>query len=721
MARNRGTVATKKRKFWNYPRQGKGRIRRWLPSWRFVFGSIFLFLTLGIGLFTYLYVTTEVPEPDDFALAQTTTVYYADNETAMGSFADVRRTSVGLDTLPDYIPHAVVASEDQRFYENSGVDPIGIIRAAINNVRGGPRQGGSTLTQQYVERYYTGTTTSITGKARELVLALKIDKEQSKDEIMENYLNTIYFGRGAYGIEEAARAYFGISASELTLDQTALLVAVIPSPSKWDPAVDQDMATQRWARVIRRMAEDGWITSAEAQAATFPESIDPDRANEYEGPNGYLLQMVRDELVDTGEYTEDELDTSGLRIVTTIDPAMQEHAVTAVGMLPEDRPDNNQVGLVAIDPQTGEIKALYGGRDYVTRQRNSVTQDRAQAGSTAKPFALIAALEQDITLWDRYSSASPLEIDGAEFNNLSGYGHGNVTLIEATAQSYNTPFIRLNDEIGPASTREAMITAGFPEDTPGLEDNLGNVLGSFSPRAIDMARAYSTIAAQGEKTTPHIVKEVHSADGNVVYRGPTVAERVFDANDMANVTYALEQVVQPYATGYKAVSLGRPAAGKTGTSSYYTSAWFAGYVPQLVTVVNMYQVGPNGEEEPLTPFGGVENVGGSSFPAQLWTDFMVLATEGMDVEEFPEPQRSVVQAPPPPPEPEPTEEETTEEPTEEPTEDPTTAEPTEETTQAPPSESDQNNGQTDPPSDQQGPPGGGENQTPVEPTPTEER
>lgn len=690
-AQKKNPGGRQKRKFWNYPRRGKGPIRRWLPSWRFLLGSFLLFIAAGVGAFAYLYITTEVPEPDDFALAESTDVYYSDGETKIGTFAEVRRNSVPLDSLPDYVPHAVVASEDQRFYENAGVDIRGTLRAAINNLRGLPRQGGSTLTQQYVERYYMGTTTDIPGKLREAVLAIKIDQEQPKDEILENYLNTIYFGRGSYGIQEAAQAYFGVDAADLTLDQTALLVAVIPSPSNWDPAVNPDQALARWERVLRRMAEDNWITVEEAEAARFPDTIEPATQNQYAGTDGYILSEVRRELVDSGTYTEVELDTLGLDIVTTIDVDMQQYAVDAVENLPEDRPDNNYVGLVSVDPETGEIKAMYGGEDYLERSRNTATQDRAQAGSTFKPFGLLAAIEDDISLYQRYDSSSPYIVGDNEFENFQLTGLGYIDLLTATANSVNTVYIKINEEVGPAATKDVAVRAGLSENTPGLDESLSNVLGSASPTAKEMAGAYATFASQGVRTTPHIVREVRNRDGDVTYSGDTSGKRVFDADDIARLTYALEQVVSPGGTASQISALGRPVAGKTGTSSFLVSAWFAGYVPQLSTVVNMYQIGPDGEEESLTPFGGEWAIQGGNFPAQIWLDFMMEATNGMPVEDFPEPDlRPATNAPtiaPPPVVETPTEEETTEEPTEEPTTEEPTEEPTtEEPTTEPPSE-----------------------------------
>lgn len=687
-----GRAQSTRKPLWNYPRRGRGPIRRWLPSWRFILGSILIVIAIGVGAFAYLYATTDVPEPDDFALAQSTDIYYADGETKLGTFADVQRTSVSLDSLPDFVPHAVVASEDQRFYENAGVDIRGTARAAINNLRGRPRQGGSTLTQQYVERYYMGTTTDIPGKLREAVLALKIDQEQSKDEILENYLNTIYFGRGTYGIQEAAQAYFDVDAADLTLDQAALLVAVIPSPSRWDPAIDPDTAMARWERVIRRMTEDGWITSQQAAEARFPDVVERASQNQFAGPTGHILDEVRRELVRSEAYTEDELDTLGLDIVTTIDPDMQQDAVDAVANLPEDRPDNNYVGLISVDPENGEIRAMFGGEDYLERSRNNATQDRAQAGSTFKPFALMAGIEDGISLNETYDSSSPYRVGDLEFENFQQRGLGQINLLEATANSVNTVYIRLNEQVGPSATKDVAIRAGIPESIPGLDDTLSNVLGSASPTAKEMAGAYSTFAAQGVRTTPHIVREVRNVEGDVTYRGDTSGDRAFESADTAQLTYALEQVVAPNGTAPQISQLGRPVAGKTGTSSFLVSAWFAGYVPQLVTVVDMYQIGPNGEEESLTPFGGAYAIQGGGYPAQIWLDFMMEATRDMPVENFPEPKiPEPTGIPTPTEEPtteEPTEEPTTEEPTEEPTtEEPTTEEPTEEpTTPAPTTE-----------------------------------
>lgn len=653
-----------------YPRRGKGPIRRWLPSWRVVLGSFLLLVAVGGGLLFAAYQSIAVPEPDDFAQAETTKVYFADGETLMGTFAEYNRESVDIETLPAHIGHAVIASEDRTFFDNRGIDLRGIARALWNNVRGLPTQGGSTITQQYVERYYTGTTTSYTGKFKEAILAVKIDSQQTKDEILGNYLNTIYFGRGAYGIEVAAQHYFGKPAAELSISEAALLAGIIPSPSNYDPAVSPETAEQRWNRVLDLMVEDGWLDQAERDAQTFPATIDFAPADTFAGPTGYLLDMVRTELAADAGIDEFEFSTAGLTVVTTIEKPRQDAAVAAVEKLPEDRPENNRVGLVSMDPNTGRIVALYGGPDFVTQSRNAVTQDRAQGGSTFKPFTLIAALEDGASLRDQYESYTPMEIPGYDFrvSNFDSANRGSIDLIRATQDSVNTVYAQLNVEYGPERTVEVATKLGIPEDTPGLIASPSNVLGPASPRAIDTVTAFGTIASGGVRHDPYIVDTVTDRDGNVRYKGMSEGERVVEAGVIANATHAMRAVVNG-GTGEYASRIGRPAAGKTGSSNDYRSAWFAGFVPQLVTVVNMYQVGPDGEEESLTGFGGVRIIAGGTWPTRIWTDYMKVALQGVEVETFPQPViKAPTRIPPPPPEPTPTAEPTPE-PTEEPTRD----------------------------------------------------
>ncbi|WP_284690631.1 transglycosylase domain-containing protein [Brachybacterium epidermidis] len=526
----------------NYPRAGAKNPWRWIPSLRMIVGAMALFVIAGLGFAVWLYNDTEVPAVDDIALAQTSRVYFADNETEMGQFSEINRTIIPNDEIPENVKDAVVASEDSSFYENRGVSPRGIVRAVINNLSGNARQGGSTITMQYVERYHTGTQTSYVGKAKEAILALKIDQELSKDEILSRYLNTIYFGRGAYGVQEAAQAYFDKDAVDLTDEEAALLVAVIPAPSSYDPAEDPERAEQLWTRVIeRRVNATGGLSPEEADAMVSPETIPPGRTNALGGTNGYLLDTVRNEMLAQG-MTEDQLNTGGFRIVSTIDPRMQEIAVSAVDELPEDRPERNRVGTLTVDPSTGAIRSMYGGPDFVQQAQNDATQSRMQAGSIFKTFTLIAALEDGYPLHSRWDGNAPKEFPqvGWTVNNFNDLSYGRVSLERATTNSINTAYAEVNLEIGPERTQETAIKLGLPENTPGLGAEPSNVLGSASPTVREMAEVYATVAAGGVHRPSYIVQTVHASDGTLEYEHEIDEQRVLDEQVAINATVGLQ-------------------------------------------------------------------------------------------------------------------------------------------------------------------------------------
>ena len=609
----------------------KGKKKRSLGA-RIGRGILFTFLGLiiaGLGTFLVAYAALTVPQADQVALAQTTTVYYADGTTEMGRMSQVNRKIIDASTLPDYVAHAVVASEDRTFYTNSGVDLKGIGRALVNNIRGGARQGASTLTQQYVERYYVGETTGYVGKAKEAILALKINREQSKDQIIGNYLNTIYFGRGAYGIEAASQAYFGHEAKDLTLSEAAMIAGIIPAPSAWDPAVDEEKARSRWTRVINLMVEDGWISQADANAAEFPKTIDPDTLGgpTMEGPTGYLMEQIRTELAQEGGFTADQLATGGYRIISTIDKEKQDQAVEAAEYMYTVRgwnEDSMHVALTSLDPATGEIVAEYGGKDYLKRQQNGATQDIMAAGSTFKPFALIAHAEQGGSIYDTYDGSSPKTFSGLArpVSNDSGVSWGRQNLVNATKNSINTVFVGLNQEVGPATTKQVAVELGIPEDTNGLDDSLLNVLGFAAPHNIDLAHAYSTIASGGQRTTPHIVREVQNSDGSKVFQTTVNPKQVFDTKTMSTVLPALQAVTASGGTAEAAAVLKQDSGGKTGTSEEQKTAQFVGFTPSLVTAVSMYQLDENGSPVSLTNIGGLGQFHGGDWPVTVWVRYM---------------------------------------------------------------------------------------------------
>lgn len=656
-----------RRRFFNYPRFGKGPIRRWIPSWRFVLGTILTGIALVCGIVIAAYVSLAVPTPDSVQLPEKSTVLYGTGQT-MTVFADQDREIIPGDQIPQHVRDAVVSAEDRTFYDNSGIDPRGLTRALIGNVKAafgeGRVTGGSTITQQYVERYYTGeTTTSYAGKFKEMLLAVKIDRQEKKEDILSNYLNTIYLGRGAYGIQVAAQKYFGVSAADLTVSQAAMIAGIIPSPSNWDPQKNPEKAKERWAYVLDGMVSGGFMTQADRDAQTFPETIAYEQTNRKQGSQGYLIDMVERELAALPEpITREDLDSGGLTIRTTIDYGVQQMAVDSVNAMPQDSAPNLKKSLVTVDAATGGYLAVYGGADFLVSQYNSATMDVAQAGSTFKPFTLMAGLEAGKTLKDTFDGNNNKFFPAYNYTgrNFAFQNFGRVTLEKATQDSINTAYLELNDELGPQATVDTAIAAGIPADTVDLQPVLTNVLGTASVHTVDIARAYTTFATNGQTRPTHIVasvtKKVDGADATV-YTANTGGTEAFTPENTAELTYALTQVVQQ-GSGKTASSLGVPIAGKTGSTNDNKAAWFAGYTPEFVTVVSMFQSGPNGEQESITPFGGYREITGATAPVDLWTDYMGKLLAGRPVLEFPE------RAAPPTPTwtPTPTPEPTTEEP-----------------------------------------------------------
>lgn len=607
-------------------------------------GLVLLGVVLAGGLFAVGYAATDIPDPNELVDAQTTTVYYSDGESVMGEFAAQDRTILAPEEIPEHVKQAVIAAEDRTFYENRGISLTGIARAFWNNLRGNSTQGGSTITQQYVKNYYLESDRTLTRKIQEAFIAIKIDQQLDKEQILADYLNTIYFGRGAYGIQSAAQAYFGKDAGELTVNEAALLAGIIPAPSRWDPAENPERAQERYEYVLSGMADLGYVDET-AASQPMPETIAYEPTDRLAGPTGYLLTGVRDEVLARTAFTENDLDRGGLSIVTTIDKDAQEAAVAAVqdpeNLPVEGRPETLQAALVSIDPASGAVRAMYGGEDYLTRQRNAVTQDIAQAGSTFKPFTLVAALEQGISLRTELPGYSPMEFpdfyvdesgEPVPVNNFDNAQYGEIDLVRATQNSVNTVYVGLNEMVGPDATADVAVRAGIPQDavTPPTPSN---VLGSPSVTPMAMGEAYATFAAQGVHHEPYLVERIDQ-DGSTVYAADIEERRVIAEDVMADTTYALQAVVEA-GSGRAASALGRPAAGKTGTSNDSRSAWFAGFVPQLATVVGIYNVGPNGEQLEIPPFGGRRSITGGSFPAQIWTAYMSSALEGVEVVDFP--------------------------------------------------------------------------------------
>ena len=613
----------------------KGKSKHLILKW--VLGIIGALLALGIGAFAYLYATTEIPQPESIAVAENTTVYYADGTTPIGTFSEQNREIIDCSVLPDYVGQAVVASEDRSFYTNRGIDLVGIARAFWNNLTTGSRQGGSTITQQYAERYYLGETTSYLGKAREAILALKIAQAQDKDQVLCNYMNTIYLGRGTYGIQAAAKAYFGKEAKDLTVAEAAMLAGIIPSPSSWDPAVDPEQAQARFTRVLRIMQEDGYITAQEQQEAQFPQTIEYTQQNSYQGANGYLLQMVRDELTGDGTFSAEQLDTGGYAIVTTIDKSKQDLMYSVVSPAQNGMqgviPDGMEFGAISVNAKDGSIISVYAGEDYLTKQLNQATQSVYEIGSTMKPMALLGAIQEGVNLDTVFNGNSPRKFDGITdpVGNFGNMSYGNVNLYTATAQSLNTVYMDVQAKLGTQRIAEIAKEAGAESDA--LDGtNPFTVLGNNALTTKDVARMYATIANQGNRPNIHIVSSVKNTDGEDIYKAPTDTTQVFDANDTALVTKAMTGTVQN-GTATEALAVGHNLAMKTGTANDSYAASAVGFTPSVVSVFAMWYPDANGNPQEVPAFGGWS--GGSDYPVHLFTQYMTQALAGTDNETFP--------------------------------------------------------------------------------------
>ncbi len=615
--------------------------RRWLRRtlWAFV-----LLAALGTTLFAILLTRTEVPTPNDLATSEATVVYYADGANEIGRLGESTRRSVALTDIPIDVQQAVLAAEDRDFYNHGGISPIGIARAGFNNLTGGNTQGGSTITQQYAKIAFLTQDRTWVRKINEALLAFKLETVISKEQILEDYLNTIYFGRNANGIEAASIAYFGVPVSELDFTQGAVLASVIKSPSGLSPEENLSGLKARWSYVLDSMVEMGDITQAQRDSASFPEVIPFKQKDRLGGQVGFLLTAVEQQLIAQG-YDQEEIQRGGLKIISSFDRRAQRAAQRAVkDQGPTSGTDGLRIGLAAVKPGTGEVLAMYGGTNFITDQINNATQQFAQAGSTFKPFALAAALEQGVPLNSLWNGNSPATVNGYTFNNYGNNSYGVVSLLQATELSINSAYVELTADIGVRSVVDAALAAGIPDTTPGLNlesPDLTFVLGTASPSGLDMANAYATFANQGIRSSTTFVKQVFGSNGGLLYQyEPTLATAF--STDVANtVNYSLNKVVTS-GTARAALALDRPAAAKTGTTDDNKSAWFAGYTPQIAAAVLMAKEDSSGMPISMSGTGGLSTVTGGSFPAAIWSAFMIDALKKEPIVDFPAPPDSAL-------------------------------------------------------------------------------
>ena len=622
--------------------------RRWRPSRRLVLLALLLPPLLLVLAFLVLYARTDVPRPESLAPPQVSIVTYADG-TEIGRVGAQNRIDVPLSKVSEPARQAVLAAENRDYYSEPGISPKGILRAAWANLRGGGvQQGASTITQQYAKNTYLTQERSYSRKLREVMIALKLDRQYSKDEVLEFYLNTVYFGRGAYGIEVAAQTYFGKPAAKLTAAEGAVLAALLRSPTAYDPERNPQQAKDRWQYVVNGMVAEGWLDDADV---AYPKVLPKRSSDQLAGPQGYLVQQVQDELAKHG-IDEAQIRYRGLRIATTIDRKAQAEAVKAVeGVTGKKVPAGLHRALVSVEPGTGRIRAQYAGADYVTRPFNDVTQGIAQAGSAFKPFVLAAALDSGISLKTKMNGASPQKFGSYEVRNFgpgNGAQFGDIDLVQATAHSVNTVYVPLGQKAGLAHVADTAARLGITSNM-SRESSLPSIsLGVTAVRPLDMAAAYASLAARGVHAEPFLVQRVTDPSGTVVYAAKRKTERAISTGVADDTTYALQQVVAA-GTARAAQLPGRPAAGKTGTTSGNTAAWFVGYTPQLATAVSLFS---DRQDLPLRGIAGVEEVTGGTLPARIWNRYMTAAMAGLPVQRFAPPVYGGI-APSPSPSPSP--------------------------------------------------------------------
>ena len=604
-----------------------------------IFGAGIGFV-IGSLVFAYAYFTVKIPDPNAFVNSQATVIQYADGS-EIGRIGSENRTVVKLANIPLNVRHAVMAAEDRNFYSEHAFSPSGILRALYNDIKGGSLQGGSTITQQYAKTAFLTPQRSIQRKIKELVIAMKLESQFSKDQILENYLNTIYFGRGSYGVSTAAQVYFNRNVSQLDVSQAAVIASVLRSPGYYDPSYPNSLKRlkARWQYVIDGMVKAGWLDSVKAKKLHFPYIQPRVSSGALAGPKGYVISWVEHELLGLG-FTDAQLQVGGLVVKTTLEKQAEQAAIDAVAKrTPAKAPSNLRIALVSIRPGTGEIVALYGGQDYLKQQLNNATQATTQAGSSFKPFALVAALEQGISLQSMWDGSSPHVYwdPGSQQNyKVSNYGNEQfkkINLLDATADSVNTVFVPLGMKAGTDKVIDVARRAGIPESV-GMVSSPSVSLGVASPHVIDVASAYATFAAQGVYAKPFIVKEVLGSNQGILYESRIQAQQVFATDVMADLTSALQGVTQRGTASGALADFKRPSAGKTGTTTDNASAWFNGFTPQLATSVAMFR--DNGKQS-LNGIGGLNAVTGGSFPARIWSYYTTKALKGLPVLSFPPP------------------------------------------------------------------------------------
>ncbi|WP_318208988.1 transglycosylase domain-containing protein [Streptomyces sp. SJL17-1] len=670
----------------------KRGLRRFF-SWKKLLGTFFVACLLAMGALYVVYLLVPVPTANAEATMQSNIYKYADGK-VLARTGKINREIVGLDKIPLKVQKAFVAAENKTFYKDNGVDIKGTTRAAWSTITGKGKQGGSTITQQYVKNYYLSQDQTATRKLKEMVIAIKVDQESTKSEILAGYMNTSYYGRSAYGIQAAARSYYGVDATQLTTAQGAYLASLLQAPNQYDwtsaSPTGRKLVEERWNYVLDNMVGEGWLPEAERAAMKFPVPQKPKPLPGMEGQTGYIVEAANQELMRQG-VSEEDIKAGGWTITLSIDEKRQKDLVKAVDRQLEAKLDRKgdkkdatvQAGATSVDPKTGEVVALYGGVGATEHWTSNATRRDYQPASTFKPIVLASALDnrsvtqdgREIGLGTIYDGTSKRKVVGSDIpfapENEDDESYGSVTVQKATNSSINSVYAQMIVDVGPARTKETALALGMKDgadfgETPAMS------LGTMGASTMDMAGVYATLDNHGKKVTPTLVKgAVHKDRTLSATKG--IGGQVISREAADTVTQAMTGVVRN-GSGFRAAGE-YEAAGKTGTSENNRSAWFVGYTPELVTAVGLFGEDAKGNQVTLTDTINPGRANGGRTPAQIWGDYTTGALDGGSDASF---DLETDRWTPYDPDPTPTgssSTEPTEEPTDEPTEEPTTRSP----------------------------------------------
>ncbi|MFF5310043.1 transglycosylase domain-containing protein [Streptomyces massasporeus] len=654
-----------------------------MPSWKLISGLCIGFFGSLVAVAGIGYAMVGVPnEENAAALSQNNVYYWSDGTQMVAAGSGQNRQNVTIDRIPKAMQWAVISAENKSFYQDKGVDPMGIARALANMARGGDTQGGSTITQQFVKNTYLSQEQSLSRKFKEMFISIKVGTKVSKPVILQGYLNTSYYGRGAYGIQAAAQAYYGKEAKDLKPSECAFLAALLKGPTYYDPAgndgIDKTATSEantkrskaRWGWILEQMHNDKRITDAEYQEAIkkYPMPQDRKASKGMTGQIGYLVDTAKKYVLNHSNISEKQFDLGGYQIKTTFKKANVEALAKAVKKVEKEKldPKNReldkhvQFGAASVKPKDGAIVALYGGAGYENGHfNNNADTSGVPVGSTWKPFVLAAAMEHGtyrsdgagISPLSKYNGNDHLKVrnndgtyvlkkDNTPFfqENESDHPWGYISLRKAMEQSVNTPFVQLGMDVGMRNVRDVAEKSGIL-DASFATLNPSFALGTSTPSAIRMADAYATFAASGKQAAPYSVTSVKFNGQEIEgFDKPRITQAMPEkvAN---NVTATLENVIQN-GTGKNALALGRTAAGKTGTTDENKSAWFVGYTQQLSTSVAMFREDPKSAKLlSMNGTAGEESIHGGDTPTQVWTEYMKAALKGVTDIGFPDAEK----------------------------------------------------------------------------------